>query len=98
MTESPFDALEAEYPGIIEAMPDEFNAHQFILHLAHRHQRLYVLALALYADTNRPFQIAHGEIARRLHNHPRLVTKIGDRLSKDIFGESQEASVWRKVR
>jgi hypothetical protein len=79
-------------------MEDEFNAHEFILHLAHRQQRLYVLGLALYADTHHPFQTAHGQIARRLHNYSHLVTKIDDRPSKDIFGESQSASVWRKVR
>jgi hypothetical protein len=45
----------------------------------------------------RPFQIVHGEIARRLLKHPDLITKTGERDSRDIFGHINRAAVWRKV-
>lgn len=65
--------------------------------LAQQYQRLYVEALAAYAKTNRPFQIVHGEIARRLLAHEELVKKIGERDSPDIFGQVNSVAVWRKV-
>jgi hypothetical protein len=79
-------------------MGDEFNSHQFILWLAQHYQRLYVHTLAVYADTDRPFQIVHGEIARRMLSYPHLATKIGDVVSADIFGQKNSAALWRKVR
>ena len=42
-------------------------------------------------------QAVHREISRRLQNHPELVTRIGERTSRDIFGQKSSASVWCKV-
>lgn len=97
MPEPTLDALETVFQAILAEMPHEFDSHEFCLRLAHRYQGLYVRALAVYADTGRPFLIVHGEIARRLLDHPTVVTKIGTRTSNDIFLEKQSNAVWRRV-
>ena len=78
-----------------KTMPDEFDSHQFILELAHQHQRLYVQALVTFADMDHPFMVVHGEIARRL-SHTSLVKKIGERDSEDIFRQVNSAVLWKK--
>jgi hypothetical protein len=99
MPESSLDALEALYPQVVASMErDDFDSHEFILQLAHDYQRLYVKALAAYADTDRPFQIVHGEIAKRLLKHGHLVVKTGETISKDIFGQENTAAAWRRVK
>ncbi|WKZ38711.1 MAG: hypothetical protein QY328_10630 [Anaerolineales bacterium] len=98
MSAEHFEALEAVYEEVIDSMPDTFDAHEFILKLAQRHQRLYVQALIEYAESERPFQIAHGQIAQRLRNFPNLVAYDGEHNSKDIFLQVNSASLWRKVR
>lgn len=90
------EALEAIYPSVLATMPDEFDSHQFFLALAHQHQRLYVQALATFADMDYPFMVVHGEIARRLL-HSGLVKKIGERNSEDIFRQVNGATFWQKV-
>ena len=96
MSSSALDQLEQWYPEIIGRLPAQFDSHQFILALAQQHQRSYVQALADYAHTDKPFMIVHGEIARRLLNHPDLVRKIGEHNSQDIFGQVDSAVIWRK--
>lgn len=93
-----FEALEAVYPQVIVLMHDQFDSHEFILKLAQAHQRLYVQALIEYADSDRPFQIVHGQIAKRLHNFPNLVEYFGEHNSPDIFGQENSAARWRKVQ
>ena len=97
MSANTFDNLETRYPRIIDMMPNEFDSHEFILKLAHEHQRLYVQALIDYADNEQPFKIVHGIIAKRLHNFPELVTKIGEGSSEDIFRQVKSAAVWQKI-
>jgi hypothetical protein len=97
MVESTLQALEAAFPDVVAQMGEFFDSHDFILKLAHAHQRLYVAALAAYVEHEHPFQIVHGEIARRLLNHPELASRIGERVSRDIFGQKSSATVWNKV-
>ena len=97
MTNMALDSLETVFPEVIALMESEFDSHQFILALAQAHQRLYVAALSGYADTDRPFQIVHGELAKRLYNFPNLVTKVGEHYSEDIFRQANSAAVWRKA-
>lgn len=97
MSNEAFVALEQYYPALIAEMPNEFDSHQFILHLARRHQGLYAQALAAFAGADYPFQIVHGYIAHRLLNHSELVTKVGERPSRDIFGDLNSAVLWRKT-
>jgi len=97
MAETAFDALEAKFEEIISEMDGYFDSHTFILKLAQAHQQLYVAALAAYVDHHHPFQIVHGEIARRLLKHPELATKVGENNSEDIFHQKSSAAVWRRV-
>ncbi len=98
MPGSAFDALEQKFSEVVAKMDTYFDSHAFILRLAQAHQRLYVAALAAYVDRECPFQIVHSEIARRLLNHPELVTKVGENSSEDIFHQKNSAAVWRKAR
>ena len=96
MAESALEALEAAFPEVVATMGEYFDSHDFILKLAHAHQRPYVAALAR-CKSNHPFQIVHRELSRRLSNHPELVSRIGERTSRDIFGQKSSATVWCKV-
>ena len=98
MAQSAFDALEAKFPDVVAKMGTYFDSHDFILKLAQAEQSLYVAALAAYVDREYPFQIVHGEIARRLLSHPELVVKVGENTSEDIFHQKSSAVVWRKVK
>ncbi len=97
MSKDAFEKLEEKYAGIVKLMPETFDTHNFILRLAQEHQRLYVEALVEYVKDDRPFQIVHGQIASRLLKHPNLVTKVGERISKDIFLQDNSAAIWKKV-
>jgi len=96
MAESTLLALEAAFPEIVAQMGEFFDTHDFVLKLAHAQQRLYVSALAA-VDGDHPFQIVHREISRRLLTHPELVSRIGERPSRDIFGQKSSATVWCQV-
>lgn len=92
----PFQELEKHYPEVIKGMPKRFNSHEFILELAYQNQSLYVKALAQYADNQHPFQVVHGRLVKTLAKFDDLIYLIGDGPSTDIFGHSNEASVWGK--
>ena len=96
MAESALEALEAAFPEVVAMMGEYFDSHDFVLKLAHAHQRPYVAALAR-SKSDHPFQIVHREISRRLLNHPELATRIGERTSRDIFGQKSSATVWCKI-
>lgn len=91
------DALAEHFSEIVAEMPDEFDSHQFILTLAHRHQKLYVQALILYADSEQPFAVLHGQIARRLGQHTDLVSPQGRAASTNMFGGRSRAEEWHKA-
>lgn len=98
MSKTPVEALAPFFEETITAMPATFTAHQFILHLARTHQREYIQVLAAYAANAHPFQTVHGQIARRLLGYQTLIRKTGDDPnSRDIFGQSESASIWEKV-
>jgi hypothetical protein len=97
MSASEFESLEACYEQVIALMPNKFDSHEFILKLAQEHQRLYVQALVEYAESERPFQIVHGQIAMRLIKYPNLVTRVGEHISKDIFLRENTATLWQKT-
>lgn len=97
MENDPVAELVGHYPEIIATMDEIFGAHEFILALAHRYQRAYVEALAIWAPSNKPFQILHGTLASKLHDFPELVEKLGHRKGTDIFGQTQGATYWRRL-
>jgi hypothetical protein len=92
-----FESLEAVYEKVIALMPNKFDSHEFILKLAQEHQQLYVQALIEYAESERPFQTVHSQIAMRLLKFPNLVTRVGEHISKDIFLQESTATLWQKV-
>ncbi len=92
-----FDKLVSCYPEMIRSMQEHFDSHDFILKLAQRQQKWYVLALQEYAEGGKPFMILHGLLAQELSNFPELVAKVGVQNSADIFGEVNSATLWRKV-
>ncbi len=96
MSEHDFRALYEQYSVIIEEMSAEFTSHEFILKLAQPHQQLYVEALYAYRHGN-SFQVVHGILAKRLHQHPDLVTYVEETNSDDIFGNVGSAARWRRL-
>jgi hypothetical protein len=97
MSTSEFETLEAVYEQVIALMPNKFDSHEFILKLAQKHQRLYIQALVEHAESGKPFQIAHGQIAMRLLKFPNLITPVGEHISKDIFLQESTATMWQKI-
>jgi len=94
----PYEELLAFYPEIIDQMPNRFNSHEFILKLAHQHQGPYVRVLAHYSDSDTPFAIVHGRLAKLLaERFSHLVRYVGDEPSRDIFGHVNEVALWIKV-
>ena len=92
-----FASLEAVYEQVLALMPSKFDSHEFILKLVQEHQRLYVQALIEYADSEKPFQAVHSQIAMRLLKFPNLVTRVGEHISKNIFLQESSATQWQKV-
>jgi hypothetical protein len=94
---NPLTTLEQQYSAVIKGMKKQFNAHEFILVLAHQHQGLYIQLLHQYVNHAAPFQNAHRDLAQSLSKFPQLVKHIGQVNSTDIFGHSNSASLWEKV-
>ena len=103
MAKFDFSKLYAQYPTIIAQMGGHFTSHEFILELARQNQVAYIEALHAYRRNLRkgkpaPFMIVHGILARRLASYPRLIMEVNPGVpSRDIFGQDNAASLWRKV-
>ncbi len=97
-----FAPLFAHYPSLIADMPAVFTSHQFILHLAQRHQTEYIEALHAYRNTLRdgrpaPFLIVHGILAQQLQACREMVTQLAGYVdSHDIFGDEAGCTQWQK--
>jgi len=97
-----FSALYACYPDVIQQMEDVFTSHEFILKLAHQHERMYVEALYSYRDSLHrgrptPFRAVHDILSKHLRTLPGLVTYLGEVQSEDIFKQSNNCAQWRRV-
>jgi len=103
MAKYDFSKLYAEYPTIINHMGQHFTSHEFILELARQNQVAYIEALHVYRRNLRqgkpaPFMMVHGILARHLASYPRLILEVNPGVpSRDIFGQENTASLWRKV-
>ncbi len=102
MTNQALDALYEHYPSIIADMKETFTSHDFILHLAHQHQKLYVEALYSYRDYQyqgkpAPFRRVHNALGKRIAHHKDLVTRLDDKKSRDIFKKLQSCAEWKKL-
>lgn len=102
MGEYNFKELFDQYPDVISQMPSTFTSHQFILRLAQQNQCAYIEALHAYRKCRRngkpaPFMMVHGVLARRLSEYGNLLEEVATEVpSKDIFGNDNTASQWRK--
>lgn len=94
---SVLSALVAYYPAIINKMPAQFTAHQFIQSLTQQYQALYIEALYHYKDSAEPFTVVHGQIGSHLHDFKELVKNIGTVESVNIFGAINIVSLWEKL-
>ena len=81
----------------IAQMPDTFDSHEFILHLAQENQRFYIAVLHCYRDVGSPFMMAHNELAKHLQEYQELINYVGTAQSKNIFGQVNVCAVWEKI-
>jgi hypothetical protein len=82
--------------AIVEAGA-EFDSHDVIHAIAHENQRLYVAELAAI-DSERPFQILHSALGRRIKAICEELgyTGVASR-SLDIFGQHSECVRWSRA-
>lgn len=93
-----FDSeIFADYPQVINGMPDSFTSHQFILKLAQRNQKAYIEALYAYRESSGPFRALHIQLAKQLNEHPTLVRQERESPSLDIFNDDSQCMTWSKV-
>lgn len=103
MPKHDFSTLRSHYPEIIEKMPTVFTSHEFIQALSRKYQAEYIDALFEYRDSlhmgkKAPFMMVHTQLATLLHTFPDLIEFVRqDVPSKDVFGQSNHCSEWRKV-
>ena len=97
MPHSTVNALESCFPDMVDSFQGDFDTHDFIRRLAHRHQQAYVDALTAHRQYTHPFQILHGQIGQILGQRNDLVVKVGQHNSEDIFGQRNSAVIWQKV-
>ena len=94
-----FRNFDADIPAVIQQMPRDFTAHEFILKLAKRCQDRYSRALDNYANRT-PFKTVHRALACSLYRFPQLVRRNGSvthRQSRDIFQNPNGCSRWQRV-
>ena len=92
------DKLEGFFAEVIATMNWQFTSHEFLLRLAHDHQKEYVGALGSYMTNGAPFKELHHELIKRLHklDGQSVTLRRKDYPSRDIFGVVSTAAIWRK--
>lgn len=82
----------------LDELPAEFSTHELIIALAKNHQHDYIRELYEAIDSERPFQNLHAKIGKYLKTLEGLVVLVKeDYRDKDIFGQSSENGLWRKL-
>ena len=87
---------DAEYQQAIDALPDEFTSHEFILKLAWMYQQRYIDFMYAYRGATNPFQAAHGQLANRLNDWKKTLKPLGPVVDEDIFRTPSSNMQWRK--
>jgi hypothetical protein len=100
MPQHDFSQLFERYPATISQMPDKFDSHQFIQRLTQENQQLYIEALYHYRDSSEseaPFMVVHGKLAKHLKKYPELIKLIGTIQSENFFWQVNACAAWEKV-
>lgn len=95
---SDLDQLESFFEEVIHKMKPRFTSHEFLLRLAHEHQKEYVRALNLYLENNKPFKELHHELFKRLKKWEGQVLMVQQTVypSRNLFGIPSCVTLWRK--
>lgn len=93
------DVLENCFEAVLGAMDVRFTTHQFLLRLAHDHQREYVAGLAAFAAGGMPFKALHHAVFKRLKKlEGKTITLRKESYpSQDIFGTPSHSGLWKKL-
>ena len=93
------DELEKCFDDVLGQMGKQFTSHEFILKIAHLHQKEYVAGLAAYTEGGKPFRDLHHALVRRLKTlkGTSLTLKESNYPSRDIFGTASYSGLWRKL-
>ena len=90
----------ANIEEIINALPDRFTSHQFIIEYASKHQHEYIQNLNENLDSERPFASLHSKIGKqlkRLSHETGKLKHIDDVSDAGIFGKSSQNALWEKT-
>ena len=90
------EALFERYDEIIQQMETTFDSHHFIHTLAQQNQGLYIRALYEYVNSEAPFRVLHGQLAKQLHEHSELELVDRNYRSDDIFDKQAPNALWRR--
>ena len=103
MAQYDFSRLYEQYPAVISQMEQNFTSHAFILELAKAEPGgLYRGAARLPANAAPGQAGAVHDRARDTgatsRSYPKLIKEVNPGVaSRDIFGQDNAASLWRKV-
>lgn len=92
--------MENLVPAITNAinnLTDEFTTHELIIQLAKSEQHAYIQALHDHLESEKPFQSLHSKIGKFLGQSTLLVSPVGSKRDADIFGQSSENTIWKKI-
>lgn len=92
--------MEALIPAIkstISNMTDDFTTHELIIQLAKTEQHAYIEALHDNLGSENPFQSLHSKIGKFLSQSDRVITSSEFKRDTDIFGQTSNSPIWKKV-
>ena len=81
----------------IEAMPSEFDSHDFIVHVMRENPQEYVRQLYAFVETKDPILQGHADIGRQLTTVP-TIKKLKDErpTSGNVRRGENDNQLWRK--
>jgi len=92
------EILTGFYDDVVEEMGEQFTSHEFILELAHEHQREYIDGLASFKNSQgEPFQALHSILAKKLKEVDSIELLDERHQGKNIFNVQSGCALWRKI-